>query len=339
MKRVVLAGALAVSLVVEGCAGSATGTSAVSPAGPPAAPTVSEAGSPSPGPSGWQPADDGASIVSVEMVDSRTRDLTIDSPAVGTQKVRLLVPARFDERASARWPVLYLLHGATDSFVSWTKLTDVEALTEPTDLLVAMPDGGAFGWYSDWWNGGRGGRPMWETFHLTELRQLLERNWRASDQRAIAGLSMGGFGAMVYAARHPGMFVAAASFSGALDPLGGQQKVDNALWGNPVAQIDIWKAHDPVYLASDLRDVALYVSYGNGQPGPLDTMTTRPGDLEAWIAAQNETFVARLHELDIPVTVDAYGPGLHLWPYWQRALHNSLPMMLDALGIGSGYAP
>ncbi len=74
------------------------------------------------------------------------------------------------------------------------------------------------------------------------------------------------------------------------------------------------------------------VSYGDGQPGPLDPAGTTPSDLERWIAPQNDRFVARLKELGISVTVDAYGPGTHDWPYWQRALHESLPMLLEALG-------
>ena len=68
-----------------------------------------------------------------------------------------------------------------------------------------MPEAGQVGFYSDW-RARSGGPSRWETFHLTELRQLLERDWRAGNRRVVAGLSMGGLGAMAYAARHPGMF-------------------------------------------------------------------------------------------------------------------------------------
>lgn len=86
-------------------------------------------------------------------MDARTRDLTIDSPSVGVVKVRLLLPEGFEGDPSARRPVLYLLHGAWGNHADWTNLTDVEALTAPTDLLVVMPDA-ATGWYADAWNGG-----------------------------------------------------------------------------------------------------------------------------------------------------------------------------------------
>ncbi len=283
-------------------------------------------------------ADDGARIVAVDTIDSRTRDLTIESPSVGHVKVRLLLPADFEAEPSSTWPVLYLLHGAWGNHEDWTNLTDVNALTASTDLLVVMPDA-ATAWYADAWNDGAGGPPAWETFHTTELLQLIERNWHAADRRVVAGLSMGGFGAMEYAARHPGMFLAAASYSGVMDTTGSQ--IDNgvATFGDPVAQSGNWKAHNPLDLASKLRGIPLYVSYGDGQPGPLDPPGTTPSDLEEWIAPQNDRFVARLVELDIPVTVDAYGPGTHEWPYWQRALHRSLPMLLAALGEHPGASP
>jgi diacylglycerol O-acyltransferase/trehalose O-mycolyltransferase len=276
------------------------------------------------------PADDGARIVDVATVDGRTRDLTIESPAVGTQRVRLLVPRGFATDTARRWPVLYLLHGATDSYVSWTRSTDVEQLTADRNIVVVMPEGGDHGYYSDWWNGGKGGPPMWETFHTVELRQLLERNWRVGERRVVAGLSMGGLGAMSYAARHPGLFLAAASYSGVLDtPLGGVR--DRATWGDPNAQAEIWRDHNPTDLAPRLRGLPLFVSYGDGRPGPLDSGTDVDA-LEQRIAHENEHFVAALQDGGIAVTVDAYGPGRHDWPYWERGLHRSLPLLLDALG-------
>ena len=277
-------------------------------------------------------------VVSVETVDERTRDLLIETPSLPTPVgVRLLLPAGFETEPERRWPVLYLLHGAggdQEAFRSWTWSTDVQALVAPTNLLVVMPQADAFGWYSDWWNGGDGGPPMWETFHLTELIAILERDWRASDQRVIAGLSMGGYGAMVYAARHPGMFNAAASFSGPLDILGEKDFLGNepGTWGDPVDQLDVWKAHNPIDLAEALRGTTLYISYGDGGQGPLDTEPVSPDDVEAFRAIGNQAFVERLAELGIPATVDAYGPGSHTWPYFERALHQALPLLLKAVG-------
>ena len=115
-------------------------------------------------------------------------DLTVQSPALGrTAKVRLLTPSGWEQRRGDRWPVFYLLHGCCDTYDSWTRETDVEELRRLRKVLVVMPEAGPFGWYSDWWNHGAGGPPAWETFHLRELRRLLERDYGP----AIAGWSPG----------------------------------------------------------------------------------------------------------------------------------------------------
>jgi diacylglycerol O-acyltransferase / trehalose O-mycolyltransferase len=288
----------------------------------------------------------GAYVVSERSLDGRIVDLTVQSPALGRAAVvRLITPDGWRERRRGqRWPVLYLLAGCCGAPDDWTRETDVEDLRALRDVLVVTPEAGAQGWYSDWWNHGAGGAPKWETFHVTELRRLLEREYGAGQRRAIAGLSMGGTGAMNYAARHRGMFRAAASYSGVVHPLADPYGVINlirdlgeedpyAIWGDPLAQIDIWIAHDPVYHAESLRGVGLFLSVGNGTAGPLDP----PGadDGEGGLQGMNLSLYARLRQLGIPVTADFYGPGTHSWPYWERELHRSLPMLLSALGLGT----
>lgn len=271
-------------------------------------------------------------VADVTEVDDRTRDLIIESPSVGEAKVRLLLPAGFDEDADRTYPVLYLLHGATGDHSNWTEESDLAELTADLDLLVVMPDGGEWGWYSDWWNEGEGGPPAWETFHLDEVRGIIEDDWRAGDARAVAGLSMGGYGAMHYATAHPELFEAVASFSGVVDPNGSGRglAIDPMAWGDPVAQSDVWDAHDPVAMAAALDGKPVYLSWGDGQPGPLDATGASYDDLEAWVAPQNEALAARLAELGIDATVES-GVGTHTWPYWEQGLHNALPLLLEAL--------
>ncbi|MER7443695.1 alpha/beta hydrolase [Micromonospora avicenniae] len=295
-------------------------------------------------------AADGAYVAQETVVGPRLVDLTIQSPALDTTaNVRLLTPDGWEQRKRGdKWPVLYLLHGCCDSYLSWTRSTDVASIPELRSVLVVMPEAGAAGWYSDWWNGGRGDAPAWETFHLREVRQIIERGYGAGPKRAVAGLSMGGFGALSYAARNPGMFRAAASFSGVLHPLKdasywlpffGRTGLDPYdLWGDPVAQRRIWEAHDPYHLAKRLRHTALFVASGDGTAGgPFDP----PGvtnSLEALIYQENVDTVERLREAGVSVETDFYGPGTHSWPYWQRELHRALPMLLDALKTGRGVA-
>jgi S-formylglutathione hydrolase FrmB len=264
-------------------------------------------------------------VVEQRRAGPRLLDLTVRSPALGRDaKVRLITPVGWDR--SRRWPVLYLLHGCCDTYDSWTRETDVEDLPQLRKVLVVMPEGGASGFYSDWFNGGKGGAPRWETFHLVELRRLLERDFGAGPQRAIAGLSMGGYGALAYAARHPGLFAAAASYSGVVHPLAdprliseiarGEGEDAGALWGDPHAQRDVWAAHDPTLQAARLRGTRLFVSFGAS------------GFIERTLLPQNRALLAALRRERIPVRFDFVRRGTHDWPYWERALRRSLPLLL-----------
>ncbi|WP_435881373.1 alpha/beta hydrolase [Streptomyces parvulus] len=301
-------------------------------------------GSPAPFPSG-------AEVVAVTRVADRQVDLSVRSTALGgrTVKVRLLTPDGWDpsDRHHRRhWPTLWLLHGCCGDYTSWTAMTDVARTDSLRDVLVVMPEAGWNGWYSDWWNHGEGGAPAWETFHTVELRRLLERDWGAGDNRVVAGLSMGGQGALSYAARHPGMFRAAAAYSGSAHPLLNDESTNRILgffagqgddplrvWGDPVAQRRIWQSHDPFHLARRLKSIPVYLSCGDGTTGPLDA----PGStsaLEADFNRQNQALAAELKRVGARhVTTNFYGPGTHGWAYWERELHASLPMLLKALRV------
>ena len=95
-------------------------------------------------------------------------------------------------------------------YLAWTRSTDVAELTRPVDVLVAMPEGGPVGFYSDWRRG-----PAWETFHTGRApRGCSPPSTGPGTAPRWPACSMGGLGALGYAARHPGRYAAAASFSG-----------------------------------------------------------------------------------------------------------------------------
>jgi diacylglycerol O-acyltransferase/trehalose O-mycolyltransferase len=285
-------------------------------------------------------ADDGARVIGVQVRDVRTRDLTIDSPAVGIQKARLILPIDYHDGAAASWPVLMFLHTANNTEPYPKDSYDTrapepkrfEGLSDLDAVLVVVPEGGAWGWYSDWWNGGLGGPPMWETFQLVELRQLIERNWQAGDRRAVIGASMGGYGAIEYATRHPELFVGAASISGPLDIMGQDYPDMDRAWGDPEAHADIWLDHNPIAHADRLKGttMALFVSYGDGRPAPPDDLSGPVDDTEADIAKRDAAFVDRLHALHVPVTVSAFGRGHHL-QFFDREFDRAVKLMVAAL--------
>lgn len=290
---------------------------------------------------------DGATVVSVTQVADRQVDLKIRSHALGDRvvTVRLLTPDGWNPQARGKqhWPTLWLLHGCCGDYTSWTAMTDVADLPQLRSTLVVMPEAGWNGWYSDWW--GTPDDNQWETFHLRELRPLLMREFGMGSKQAVAGLSMGGQGALLYAARHPGMFRSAASFSGSVHPLNSAGSIarlqgffahdgndpDN-VWGDPVAQRDVWEDHDPYYLANTLKTLPLYLSCGDGTPGPYDVPGSGIGPIEADFHDQNLALAQRLHELGAKqLHTNFYGPGKHAWKYWERELHAALPMLLKSI--------
>jgi S-formylglutathione hydrolase FrmB len=274
----------------------------------------------------------------------RLEELRLFSPALGREtRVRVLTPAGFDP-ATDRLPVLWLLHGGFGGAPDWTTVGDAEALTAGLPLLVVMPDAGQGGWYSDWRDEETSqGTQRWETYHVRELYPFVIEHYGARADRsghAIAGLSMGGFGAMHHASRHPDLYGFAASFSGAVDLLnpgvglvtdlspfimGG---TPTQIWGDRITQESRWRANNPVDLASNLRTVEVQLRTGNGQPGGAHGGGPDPVELGCWAATGS--LHQRLVELGIQHLHDDYGPGAHAWPYWQDDLAATLPAILAA---------
>lgn len=254
--------------------------------------------------------------------------------------VRILLPREFDPATPL--PVLYLLHGGVDDWRCWTDKGAAESVTEGLPLIVVMPDTGMAGWYSDWLHDAENkiGKQQWESYHLNELRPWVEQTFNPRTDRSgrtIAGLSMGGFGALKYAARHPELFGFAAAFSGGVDILderigktvdsmaafSGGTKGDT--WGPYPESIPVRREHNPVDLAEHLRGTIVELRTGNGRlvaGGPVvDT-------IEAGVHRGMTNLHDRLVELGIEHVWDDYGPGVHDWPYWSRALAQTLPALM-----------
>jgi diacylglycerol O-acyltransferase/trehalose O-mycolyltransferase len=144
----------------------------------------------------------------------------------------------------------------------------------------------------------------------------------------------------------PCMFTVAASFSGIVDTrlsddetqayLGlvqSQGQDPHSLWGDPTRDAAVWKAHNPYDLAPRLRGTKLFVSAGDGRPGPLNPPHANPDQTESALRAENDAFAQRLKDLNIDATVHLYGPGTHNWIYWQCELANAWPLITTGLGV------
>ena len=154
----------------------------------------------------------GLTVTGTQALSPRLTQYTATSSALGkATSIRVLLPQGYAADSARKYPVLLLLHGCCDDYRSWVDKGRAEQLTAPYPLIVVMPDGGSAGWYSDPYNAGAGGPPKYETYAFEELLPWVDATFRTTGGRAVAGLSMGGFGALKYAARHPGVFQAAAS--------------------------------------------------------------------------------------------------------------------------------
>jgi S-formylglutathione hydrolase FrmB len=282
-------------------------------------------------------------------LSDRLTELTMATPALDFPvSVRVLLPDGYDADPERRYPVLYLLHGSFDTAASWTDKGDAEAITAGLPLIVVMPDtagtGDAGGWASDWRNEGRGGPPMWETFTIGQLLPWVDANYRTRPRRggrAVAGLSMGGFSAMSYAVRHPDLFAAAASYSGAVDSnnalvqpviqletLADGGVTPDAIWGPRATEEIYWRGHNPWDMAANLRAMTLSIRTGDGNPGPYDDGTLFRDPVEAACHDMSVALHERLDGLGIAHVFDDYGAGTHTWPYWQRDLRLDLPRFM-----------
>jgi diacylglycerol O-acyltransferase/trehalose O-mycolyltransferase len=280
-------------------------------------------------------------VISRMALSSRLVEYELDSPTLRERtRLRILFPTGYSEDSAARFPVLYLLHGGDDDYRAWTDKGGAAEATRSSPAIVVMPDA-RNGFYSDWVKPGRHGRTPWETFHIGELLPWIDRTFRTEarrQSRALAGLSMGGFGAMSYAARHPGLFSAAASFSGALDTNvytfipGIAARRDGgapgAIWGDRLSSAIRWRAHNPWDLAVNLRGMTLVVRTRTGLPGRLDRRR-RPDAVEAIVFHESLRFHRRLALLGIGHEWH-YGPGTHDWPYWAVDLRETLPALHKA---------
>lgn len=258
----------------------------------------------------------------------RLHTLTLYSPALhGFTRVNVLLPIGY-EQSRRRYPVLYLLHGFTNSYASWAAKTDLVHFARPFAIIIVMPDGGN-GWYINDADGG----PRWEDYHMYQLIPFIDSHYRTianRADRAIAGLSMGGFGALSYAARHPDLFSAAASFSGALD-------VEHlpALGFGIAAAFGVQNTwlrieNSPAELAPNLKTLQLlYMATGTGNAGFLDRgkESQGTGAVEAALYPGFLRTVAAFRAAGIRPIAQVFSPGTHSWPYWQRDLHQALPLI------------
>lgn len=262
-------------------------------------------------------------LLLVSRVGFAARVDTLDVPSARmnrTLRAAVVLPEKYRKAKKQAFPVLYLLHGGSGSFRDWlTKTPDralLHGLADEYNLIIVTPDGDPTSYYFD--------SPLvpasqFETFIASELIEKIDATYRTVRDRrgrVIAGLSMGGHGALFIASRHPELYAAAGSMSGVMNINTATWKVPEAfaksraenfakLLGPPQAGEVPYPGYTMVTLADRLK--------ANGLPLVLDI------GVDDFLIDTNRDLHRRLLENKTPHDYSER-PGAHTWEYWQNAL-------------------
>ena len=226
------------------------------------------------------------------------------------------------ETGTGPWPVYYLLHGLSDDHTAWQRRTSVERYAEGLPLIIVMPNGGR-GFYTD---SALNPKDKYETFITRDLIGRIDTLFRTiptREGRAIGGLSMGGYGAVKLALKHPDLYRAAVSHSGVLGMM------TRSLNGDPAWTKEFSELFGPEAAgsANDIRTLA-------AQSDP----TTHPAlwvdcGTEDFLFDQNEEMHAYWKTLGVPHEYFTL-PGDHNWVFWDQQIQKALPWVAKNLGLG-----
>jgi S-formylglutathione hydrolase FrmB/lysophospholipase L1-like esterase len=218
-----------------------------------------------------------------------------------------------DATESERFPVLFVLHGAYGNYTNWVNRTNIEDLADNYRMILVFPDGGEFGWYVD--------SPIeqdsqYESYVAVELVAEIDRLFptiASREGRGIMGLSMGGHGALLLAAKHPDVFGSASAMSGILKITDDPEKWHIAgRLGELEKNRKAWKANSVWDQAKRFKKANVELLF---DCGTSDTITGAIGD--------SRQVHERLVSMKVP-HIWREMSGTHSWNYWQTHLGEHL---------------
>jgi S-formylglutathione hydrolase FrmB len=237
---------------------------------------------------------------------------------------RVIVPADYKRKSSERYPVLYLLHGLYGHFSNWTDMTGIANYAANYRFIIVMPEGND-GWWTD---SATVPNDKYESYIVRELIPEIDKTYRTiadRDHRVIAGLSMGGYGAIKFGLKYSEEFSLVGSFSGAFDATRRTEKT-----GNKYPSIPIVYGPEGSKTRADNDIFALVSSV------PIDKMPFIYFDCgtEDPFVGVNREFAALLAEKKVPHEFREL-PGKHEWPYWDQQVQEFLRLAARKLDHGT----
>lgn len=297
----------------------------------------------------------------VDSTHGTVRTDSFPSRALGVEKALVVyLPPSYGREPRRRYPVAYYLHGLWGDETNWTALGHLDAAMDSLvargmpEMIVVMPDGDD-GWYTTWQTSPDRARCAADTTRKEPARSYCVARARYDDYvardvvtyvdahyrtiadraaRGIAGLSMGGYGAVTLALAHPEVFATAASHSGVLAPLyAGPHPFDGAArW--PATPDSLRRPYGGIFPSLARAFGADTSGWWRRDPGraaartaaqartPIPALFVDVGVGDAFVD-QARAFRAEAARLGIPVTY-AEWPGAHSWAYWSAHVGESL---------------
>ncbi len=239
------------------------------------------------------------------------------------------------ESSSRSYPVVYLLHGYTDDHTGWLQFGEVnryadKAIAEGTipPMIIVMPDAD-----SSWYINAYDGKESYEDFFIREFMPSIEKTYRIKTEkkyRGIAGLSMGGYGTLMYALKHPELFAAAAPLSAAVFddealtsmPDNNYERTFGQLYGRGLKDKtrlnDAWYQNSALKIVEkktteELRRVRYWIDCGDD-----DFLTKGNCLLHIALSAKNVPHEYRVRD------------GGHSWTYWRTGITDALKFIGDS---------
>jgi S-formylglutathione hydrolase FrmB len=261
---------------------------------------------------------------------ARVQTVLLKSKLVGaTLPYNVIIPGGYDANARRMsYPVLYLLHGLGGHYDNWISKTSLVTYAAQYSIIIVTPEGND-GWYTD---SATVATDKYETYLLQELIRDVEKRFRAikrREGRAIAGLSMGGYGALKFGVKYPGKFVFAASMSGAFDPTVRSETNPGFAWGfvRPSVLKVFGPEGNPARAANDLH--RLFRDLPAGRIGSLPYLYFDCGTEDGFLKTNRE-LAAILRERKIPHEYREL-PGDHSWVYWDQRVREVLKLAAERL--------
>ncbi len=234
---------------------------------------------------------------------------------------RVILPINYNSEKDKKFTVLYLLHGLTGHYDNWANNTKLTDYAKNYNYIIVMPEGDN-GWYTD---SASVPNDKYESYIVQELIPKIDKDYRTisdRDHRAIAGLSMGGYGSIKFGLKYPEMFVLVGSFSGALQAASLNEKMLGNNWKSLTDSImSVYGADDsPTRKENDVFKLVSEM--------PAEKMKNLPFiyldcGTEDGLITTNHEFAALLLEKKIPHEFREL-PGVHDWKFWNAEIKEFL---------------